>query len=58
MIKMHEKFVPYNKMSKKKQREIDLKKRKDWNGFSPVTKVYDPTYEYKAKRRSKDFGEY
>ena len=32
-----EKFIPYKKMSKKKQREINLKKRTSWNGLNPVT---------------------
>lgn len=42
-----EKFVPYAKLSKKKQREIDRARRGSWNGVNPVTrkeknqKVYD-----------------
>lgn len=42
-----EKFVPYAKLSKKKQREIDRAKRGSWNGVNPVTrkeknqKLYD-----------------
>ena len=33
-----EKFIPLNKMSKKKQREIHRISRKDWGGISPVTR--------------------
>ena len=33
-----EKFIPLNKMSKKKQREFHRLSRKDWGGISPVTR--------------------
>lgn len=33
-----EKMIPYAKLSKKKQRELDLAKRGSWNGLSPVTR--------------------
>lgn len=33
-----DKFIPLNKMSKKKQREFYLRSRKDWGGISPVTR--------------------
>lgn len=35
---MKEKFVPYDKLSKKARRELDKQKRKMWD-VSPVTKV-------------------
>ena len=33
-----EKFIPLNKMSKKKQQEIHSLSRKNWGGISPVTR--------------------
>ena len=32
-----EKFIPYEKLSKKKQKELNSKKRNTWN-ISPVTR--------------------
>ena len=49
-----EKFEPYEKLSKKKKRELDAKRRKTWGDVSPVTrrpknpKAYD---RKKARRR-------
>ena len=36
--------IPYNKLSKKKQRELNLKKRTQW-GFSPRTRVIEDKRE-------------
>lgn len=33
-----EKFVPYEKLSKKKQRELNAMKRGSWGGLNPVTR--------------------
>ena len=33
-----EKFIPYDKMSKKKKREADAAKRITWGTFNPVTR--------------------
>ena len=50
-----EKFVPYEKLSKKKQRELDLKKRRDWNGISPITrKSENPKAYNRSKARQWD----
>ena len=39
-----EKFIPYEKLSKKRKRELDLKKRGSWGGLNPVTrKPRNPT---------------
>ena len=48
-----EKFIPLNKMSKKKQREFHRLSRKDWGGLSPVTrKEKDPgIYNRVAEKR-------
>lgn len=32
------KFTPYEKLSKKKQRELDSGRRSTWNGINPVTR--------------------
>ena len=45
-----EKFVPFEKMSKKQKREANRKLRRGWGGLNPVTrKPPNP----KAYRRSK-----
>lgn len=54
---MSKKFVPYEKLSKKKRREIDALSRTNWGSTSPVTRApkrsnaYDRAYE---KRRLKN----
>ncbi len=54
-----EKFIPYEKLSKKKQRELDLKRRGSWGSLNPVTrrpknpKAYD---RRKAQSWKKDSG--
>ena len=51
-----EKFVPYEKLSKKKQRKLNLMKRGNWGGLNPVTrKPANPkAYNRKADQRWKD----
>lgn len=48
-----EKFVPYAKLSKKKQREIDREKRGSWNGVNPVTRVEKNQKIYDRKKALK-----
>ncbi|MDO5558330.1 MAG: hypothetical protein Q4F95_01895 [Oscillospiraceae bacterium] len=36
-----DKFIPYEKLSKKNKRKIDISKRNDWSGINPVTRVAD-----------------
>lgn len=53
-----EKFVPYEKLSKKKKRELDLKKRKTWGNVSPVTRRSENPKAYnrqKARKIDDDF---
>ena len=33
-----EKFIPYEKLSKKKKRELDAAKRGTWGALKPVTR--------------------
>ena len=51
-----EKFIPYGKLSKKKKRELDARKRASWGAISPVTrKSANPkAYDRKKARRWKD----
>ena len=53
-----EKYIPYEKLSKKKRRELDARRRGSWNGFSPVTRRPENPKAYnrqKARKRSDDF---
>ncbi len=36
-----DKFVSYDKMSKKEKKKIDSAKRGSWNGVDPATKMVD-----------------
>ena len=45
-----EKFIPYDKLSKKKKREYDLKQRRTWGSLNPVTRN---TQNPKAYNRQK-----
>lgn len=52
---MKEKFVPYEKMSKKAKKEFNKKKRVVW-GMSPVTrKPAKPSAYNRAKMKQKNF---
>ena len=48
-----EKFVPYEKLSKKKKRELDLKRRVTWER-SPVTRRAPNPKAYTRKKRVRD----
>ena len=51
-----EKFIPYDKLSKKKRKELDAAKRGSWNGISPVTrKSSNPKAYNRAKTRNRRF---
>ena len=51
------KFVPYEKMSKKQQKEFNAQKRKSWGECNPTSKVVKSkkVYTRKSKHKSK-FG--
>lgn len=49
---MSEKFVPYEKLSKKKKKELNKKKRGDWGSVNP-TKCVIPDNHKKIKEREK-----
>ncbi len=47
-----EKFIAYEKLSKKKQREQNAKRRSSWGGVNPVTrKPANPKAYNRAKAR-------
>ena len=47
-----EKFIAYEKLSKKKQRELNAKRRSSWGGVNPVTrKPANPKAYNRAKAR-------
>ncbi len=48
-----EKFVPYEKLSKKKQRELDRKRRSTWGSLSPVTRSTENPKAYNRKKARK-----
>ena len=48
-------FVSYDKLSKKKKREVNAKKRGTWNGFNPVTRKPENFRAYnRNKKKAQD----
>lgn len=48
-----EKFIPYEKLSKKKQRELNAQRRGSWYGVNPVTrKPENPKAYNRSKARN------
>ncbi len=45
-----EKYVSYEKLSKKKKRQINARKRRSWQGASPVTRKTENKKKYKRKK--------
>ena len=45
-----EKFIPYEKLSKKKKRAMDAARRGSWGGLSPVTRRPEKPKAYKRKK--------
>ena len=55
-----DKFVSYGKLSKKEQKKLSAEKRRDWNGFNPVTRVVPDSkkvYRRKPKHPDDFFGD-
>lgn len=53
-----EKFIPYEKLSKKKKKELDAKRRGSWNGVNPVTKRTENKKAYNRKKVQNRFKDY
>lgn len=45
-----EKFVPFEKLSKKEQRRINKQKRSDWGPLSPVTRRSENPKAYNRRK--------
>ena len=45
-----EKFIPYEKLSKKEKRKMDLAKRQTWGDLNPVTRKPQHSKAYNRKR--------
>ena len=45
-----EKFIPYEKLSKKEKRKMDLAKRQTWGELNPVTRSPENSKAYNRKR--------
>ena len=53
------KYIPYEKLSKKKQRELDRKQRLTWGSLSPVTRnTANPKAYNRQKARKWDRDDY
>ena len=50
-----EKFIPFEKLSKKEQKKLNALKRRDWNGINPVTRKPENPKAYNRKRHRTDF---
>lgn len=52
---MTEKFVPFEKLSKKKQRELNKRQRTTWGSLDPTTRKPENSKAYnRNKRREMD----
>jgi len=45
-----EKFIPYEKLSKKEKRKLDAKKRGSWGGLNPVTRMPENPRAYNRRK--------
>ena len=43
-------FIPYEKLPKKKQQELDRQKRGSWNGVNPVTRKPEDSKVYNRQK--------
>lgn len=48
-----EKFIPLEKLSKKKQRKLQAQKRGTWGGLNPVTRKPENPKAYNRKKARK-----
>ena len=55
-----EKFIPYEKLSKKEKRKMDLAKRQTWGELNPVTRKPENSKAYnrnKTRNWKRDYHE-
>lgn len=58
---MNQKFIPFDKLSKKARREQNRQRRKNWNGISPLTRKPENPKAYnrqKARKINNDFTDF
>ncbi len=58
---MTEKFIPYDKLSKKQQKKINDSRRNTWGSLNPVTRVDGDNqlkYSRKQKHRGNEFTDF
>ena len=48
-----ERVIPYEKLSKKKQRELNAQKRGSWGGLNPVTRKPENPRAYNRRKARK-----
>ena len=48
-----QKFIPFEKLSKKKQKELNAKNRGSWYGINPVTRKPENSRAYNRKKAQK-----
>ncbi|MCL2495922.1 MAG: hypothetical protein FWF04_00720 [Clostridiales bacterium] len=51
-----DKFIPYNKLSKRRQRELDRQKRRDWGSLNPITRKPQNPKAYKRQKSRQESG--
>ncbi|MFV0496588.1 MAG: hypothetical protein ACK5L0_00245 [Candidatus Fimivivens sp.] len=51
-----EKFVPFDKLSKKRQRILNAMRRKSWGAISPVTRKPEHPKAYNRKK-TREWGD-
>lgn len=52
-----QKHIPFEKLSKKKQRELNAKRRGSWNGVDPVTRKTENGKAYNRKKTQRRWDE-
>lgn len=50
---MEKEFLPYEKMSKKKQRELNKQRRTTWGSLDPTTRKPENSKAYNRNKRRK-----
>lgn len=48
-------FIPFEKMSKKKKREINNMRRNGWGNFDPITRVTQDSTKYSRVKSKRAF---
>ena len=51
---MPDKFIPYEKLSRKERRKLDAKGRRTWEGLNPRTRVVPNGKAYTRKVKHKE----